>query len=77
MDRVTTTLEHGRPEVVVEQDPRRATELLERSDVAAQEILERLVEEEFDHERARPGQHEHEALEAGRAPATGLRGALG
>src|SRR6202044_1553047 len=58
---VPHALEHGGFQVVVEKAARHPSERGEGGVMAAEEALERLVENEAGEERSREGQHHHEA----------------
>lgn len=63
MDLVAAAFQHGALEIVVQNDPGRSGPILESTHVAAQEVFRGLVEEEFQIQRARPGQGHDEAGE--------------
>src|SRR5437867_6922731 len=64
VDRIASSLEHGRAQVVVQDGPGNAAQLLEGAHVAPQEVLEALVEEELQRQGAGVGQCQHEARQA-------------
>ncbi|WP_458249654.1 helix-turn-helix domain-containing protein [Burkholderia ubonensis] len=59
-DRVAEALEHGRFQVVAQQDSWQSAPRVERADVAAQEVLHVCIEEEAQVDVARVQEHHHE-----------------
>ena len=64
MDQTAAALQHSRFQIVVQQDSSGTMERREGVHVAAQEVLHRLVEEELQIQRPRPGQGHYEATQS-------------
>jgi hypothetical protein len=61
VDLISSALQHCTPKVVVENDPGLARPVLKSTDMSAQKVLHRLVEEELQIQRPRPGERGDEA----------------
>ncbi|MGF6292836.1 hypothetical protein QFZ98_004697 [Paraburkholderia youngii] len=59
-DRITLTLEHGAPEIVVEEDPRQSGPRRKRAGGARQEAIHAGIKEEAQIDLPRPRQHHDE-----------------
>ena len=64
LDRVAAPRQHRRAQVVIQDHPRHTAQRLEGPHVAPQEVLQALVEEELQRQRARVRQRQHEAAQA-------------